>query len=124
MIVVSALVWWALWRDDFDGMRTEYSIKKRERLDFEEFYAQFYAKSGLPKATVSRILDITAEQFGLPAGCIRPSDNLLQTDLADTIYYVVEIAEEFGFPQPTHVELLDLDGSFDCLLYTSPSPRD
>ena len=116
MIVVTPLIWWLLWRGDFDGMRTEHEIKKRPKLKFDEFFARYYANSGISESTVESILAITAEQFGIPIGCVRPDDNFLQTDLADTMYYIVEIAEEFEFSRTRQEELASLDGTFDNIV--------
>ena len=77
---------------------------------------QFYANSEIAPSVVSRILNITAEQFGVDKGSIRPGDNFLQTNLADTIYYVVEIAEEFELSRSRCDELEQLDGTFDNIV--------
>jgi hypothetical protein len=110
------LVWWAMWREDFDGMRTEAQIKKHAKLSLDDFYAQFYSDSGISPTLIRRILNISAEQFGISMGCIRPTDNFLQTNLADTMYYVVEISEEFDLPRSWQDALADLDGTFDNIV--------
>ncbi len=117
MINATPVIWWQLWRDNFDGMRTEYEIKKRPKLEFDEFYARFYSESGILQSTVASMLAITSEQFGIPTGCIRPDDNFLQTDLADTMWYIVEISEEFGIPKARQDELEVLDGTFDNIVH-------
>ena len=66
MIIATPVIWWQLWRDNFDGMRTEYEIKKRPKLEFDEFYARFYSESGILQSTVASMLAITSEQFGIP----------------------------------------------------------
>ena len=98
MIVFSPLLWWIMWREDFDGMRTESQIKRRSKLTVDIFYEQFYAGSDIPKSTIVRLLEITAEQFGVDRGQIRPDDNFLRSTLGDTMFYVIEISEEFGIP--------------------------
>ncbi len=97
-------------------MRTNAQIRKRPQLSFDDFYGRFYSDSQIPPTVIRRILNITAEQFGMPAGCIRPTDNLLETNLADTMYYVVEIAEEFNLPRSRQDALTDLDGTFDNIV--------
>ena len=34
-IVFLPFVWWAMWREDFDGMRTEAEMKRRPKLTFD-----------------------------------------------------------------------------------------
>ena len=112
MIFFGPLLWSIMWREDFDGMKTESQMRRRNELTVDEFYDQFYADSDLSKSTISRLLNITAEQFGIKRGQIRPEDNFLQTALGDTIYYVVEISEEFRIPD----RITDgdkIDGTFD-----------
>ena len=58
----------------------------------------------------------TADQFGVAAGQIRPDDNFLQTNLADAIYYVIEISEEFGLSTKRLDELEQTDGTFDNIV--------
>ena len=115
-IVFLPFVWWAMWREDFDGMRTEAEMKRRTSLSFDEFYDQYYADSGISRSIVLRILDVTADQFGVAAGQIRPDDNFLQTNLADAIYYVIEISEEFGLSTKRLDELEQTDGTFDNIV--------
>ena len=103
-----------MWREDFDGMKTESQMKRRPKLSIDEFYDQFYADSDICKSTITRLLDITAEQFGVHRGQIRPDDNFLQTTLGDTIYYVIEISEEFGTPKRISDGDM-IDGTFDNL---------
>jgi hypothetical protein len=116
VVLFALLIWWAMGREDSDGMRTEAHIKRRPKLSFEDFYAQYYADSEISPKLIRRILDITSEQFGIPAGCIRPTDNLLKTNLADTMYYIVEIAEEFELPKSRQDTLSELDGTFDNIV--------
>ena len=112
MIFFGPLLWWIMWREDFDGMKTEWRMKRRPKLSIGEFYDQFYADSGICKSTIARLLDITAEQFGIHRGQIRPDDNFLQTTLGDTIFYVIEISEEFG--TPNRISDSDkINGTFD-----------
>lgn len=101
-----------MWREDFDGMRTESQMKRRPKLTLDDFYSEFYADSDISKSTISRLLDITAEQFGIHPGQIRPHDNFLQTSLGDTIYYVLEISEEFEIPNRISNDD-ENDGTFD-----------
>jgi acyl carrier protein len=112
-ILLGLFVYRAMWREDFDGMRTEAQITNRKLLTVDDFYQQYYADSGIPLTVVSRILDITAEQFGIPQGYIRPEDNFLQTDLGDTIFYVVELSEEFGLSKARQDTCAEIDGTFD-----------
>ena len=93
--LIGLLVWRAMWREDFDGTHTEARIKRRPELSFDDFYAQYYAHSEISPLLIKKLLDILAVQFGIPAGCIRPTDNLFQSNLADTLTNVVEIVEEF-----------------------------
>jgi len=124
LIIFGPFVWWAMWREDFDGMRTESEMKRRPKLSLDEFYDQFYATSNVPRSVVSRILNITGEQFGIATGQIRPDDNFLQTDLADTMYYVVEIAEEFELSRSRQHELEQTDGTFDNIVrYVARQPE-
>lgn len=111
MIFFGPFLWWLMWREDFDGIRTESQMKRRPKMTLDEFYNQFYADSDISKSTISRLLDITAEQFGIDRGQIRPADNFLQTNLGDTIYYVIEISEEFGIIDRVSDD--DVDGTFD-----------
>ena len=103
-----------MWHNDFDGMKSESRMKRRPKLTLDEFYDQFYADSEISKSTISRLLDITADQFGIHRGQIRPNDNFLQTSLGDTIYYVVEISEEFQIPDRIS-DADDADGTFDSV---------
>lgn len=112
MIVWGPILWWLMWREDFDGMKTESQMKRRPKLTLDEFHNQFYADSDICKSTISRLLDITAEQFGIHRGQIRPDDNFLQTTLGGSIFYVIEISEEFGIPDRIS-EGGEMDGTFD-----------
>ncbi|WP_373652730.1 hypothetical protein [Schlesneria sp. DSM 10557] len=112
-VLMFPLIRWAMWREDSDGIRTKVQIERRSQLSFADFYAQYYADSEISPWLVSRIRDIVSEQLGIPAGCIRPTDNLLQTNLADTIYYIVEFAEEFELPESRQDTLSELEGTFD-----------
>ena len=124
VIIFGPFIWWAMWREDFDGMRTEARIKKRPQLSFDDFFQQFYVDSDIPPTVISRILNITSEQFGIARGCIRPNDNLLQANLADTMYYVVEIAEEFDLSRSRQHELEQTDGTFDNIVrYVARQPE-
>ena len=116
VIIAGPFIWWAMWREDFDGMRTESEMKRRPKMSLDEFYDQYYANSEIPRTIVSRILNLTAEQFGIAAGQIRPDDNFLQTNLADTMYYVVEISEEFGLSRTRQHELEQTDGTFENIV--------
>ncbi len=111
-IFIGPLLLWLMWREDFDGMKTESRMKRRPKLTLDEFYAQFYSESEISKSTIARLLDITADQFGIHQGQIRPDDNFHQTNLGATIYYVMDIAEEFEIPD----RISDgdkFDGTFD-----------
>lgn len=112
MVCFGLLLWWIMWREDFDGMRTQSHMERRPKLTADEFYNQFYANSDISQSTINRLLEITAEQFGVHRGQIRPDDNFLQTTLGDTIYYVTEISEEFGIPDQI-VDNGEIDGTFD-----------
>ena len=115
-ILFMPFVWWAMWREDFDGIRTESKMKRRPNLSFDEFYDQYYASSEISRTIVSRMLSLTAEQFGVVAGQVRPEDNFLQANLADTMYYVIEISEEFGLSLTRQHELEQTDGTFDNIV--------
>jgi hypothetical protein len=114
--LIGLLVWRAMWREDFDGTHTEARIKRRPELSIDDFYAQYYAHSEISPLLVKKLLEILAVQFGIPAGCIRPTDNLLQSNLADTLTNVVEIVEEFELSSSNLHPPPEQEGTFDNIV--------
>jgi hypothetical protein len=48
----------------------------REDIGKEELYRRYFGKEGLPKAAVFECLDLIEEEYEIPAGLLRPEDEI------------------------------------------------
>ncbi len=116
---LAALVWYAMWREDFDGMRSSWrfhrELKKRQPLTFDEFYRRFYQASEIDEQIVRRMLELHLEVFDVKPTLMRPEDNLSRIfEFPFDVELIERIEEEFGFTFGSD-DLATLDGSFDSL---------
>ncbi len=65
----------------------------RDRMQFEEFYAQFYVNSGLSEAVVFKLLEFVALTSGIEYKLIRPEDSLAAFPKGSLKKHVLEFAE-------------------------------
>lgn len=65
----------------------------RERMQFEDFYAQFYVKSDLSEAVVFKLLEFIALSSGVEYKLIRPEDPLDAFPKGSLKKHVLEFAE-------------------------------
>ena len=77
--VVGPIIYWLMWREDFDGIQSEWrykrELKQRDRLSLDEFYEQFYKSSGVDRELVVRMVQVFADAYLVDAQYIRPHDN-------------------------------------------------
>lgn len=65
----------------------------REPMVFEEFYAQFYANSGLAEAVVFKLVEFVSLSSGVEYKLIRPEDRLDDFPKGSLKKHVLEFAE-------------------------------
>jgi hypothetical protein len=91
-------------------------LKARPRLSDEEFYAQFYAGSGIPKDIPARVRRYLAE-INVLADRAVPADNLsLLDDELDLSDILLELQEEFGV-RFREVDYAAVDGTLNNLIW-------
>lgn len=64
-----------------DALRSRFA--GREELCKDELYARYYQKDGLPKQDVLQCLELMESEYEVPAGLLRPQDNISM--LADPV---------------------------------------
>lgn len=67
--------------------------ESRERMQFEDFYAQYYANSGLAEAVVFKLLEFISLSSGVEYKLIRPEDVLDAFPKGSLKKHVLEFAE-------------------------------
>jgi hypothetical protein len=67
--------------------------ESRERMAFEDFYAQFYKDSGLSEAVVFKLLEFVSLSSGVEYKLIRPEDSLDSFPKGSLKKHVLEFAE-------------------------------
>jgi hypothetical protein len=117
-IAVSPIIWWLVWRDDFDRvqsqLRFEQERQTREPVFASQFYDHYYQGSDLDRDVVNRFLSLCADQWSIDAALIRPTDNYFRIYDADAAVFFDELKYRFGI-EPRDGELENIDGSFDSL---------
>jgi hypothetical protein len=119
VLVASPIIWWLMWREDFDGIRSEWFYnrerKRRQFLSPQQFYDQFYRSQGIKKETILRLLELHAEVWEVEPGLIRPHDNYSRIyGGADDGELIDRIKSDFGVAIPQE-DLPTIDGSFDSI---------
>jgi acyl carrier protein len=118
LAVALPLIWWLMWREDFDGIQSEWRYnrerKKRERLSLRQFYERFYETSGVDSDIISRLLSLHAEHFQIDPEILRPTDDYFRIAGGDEAVFLAELKSEFGITIPDD-DLKDIDGSFDSI---------
>lgn len=116
---LAAVIWLAMWYEDFDGMRSSWrfyrEVKKRSPLEFEEFYREFYAGSGVDEQIVRRMLEVHGGFASVKPERIRPDDNFARVFDLPFDEVLQDIEEEFAI-RFRDEDLPNLDGSFDSLV--------
>jgi hypothetical protein len=112
IIAIAAVATWIsfaperrFWRD----------VARRDTLNDEEFFRQFYGECEVPRELVLRLLPKYSREFGFDPGKLRPLDRppaLIELDTGD---FIVEIEREFGLKIPDQ-DAEQLDGSFDSIV--------
>ena len=115
--IISPLIFWLMWREDFDGMQSEWryyrACKSRQPLSPDEFYEEFYLSSGIEKCTVAGLSEVCVEVYGVKAELIRPEDNYPRAyDGDDELIEAIEA--RFGIDVKSD-DLSAIDGTFDSL---------
>jgi hypothetical protein len=118
--VLSPLIIWLMWREDFDGIASECryrrALKLRDALTAHEFYGRFYERAGIDSEIVSRLLVVIADFYQVDATTIRPEDNLPAIDgHACDDELVDRLEQEFRIQVPMD-DWPGIDGSFDSLV--------
>lgn len=96
-----AFIWWAMWRENFDGIRSEFEyyrdVKKRPCLTPEEYYRQYYATSDIPRETVDRFMCMQTKFWQEPLETMRPEDDffMIYAGADFTADWLVEVENEF-----------------------------
>ena len=103
---------------DESERRFEYYHKKEDRIPFDLEYFNKITKGGLPNKTLNVALAGTGVGKSLFM-CHMAASTLMQGK--NVLYITLEMAEE-KIAERIDANLMNL--SIDCLLYTSPSPRD
>jgi hypothetical protein len=120
LIVALPLIWWLMWREDFDGIQSEWrfkqDLKKRQRLSSSEFYENYYRTSGVDSELVSRLLRLFADQVSIDPGLIRPTDNYFRIYDSDATEFLEALRGGFGVSFSDR-ELEDIEGSFDSIVF-------
>jgi hypothetical protein len=117
LVIASPLIGWLMWREDFDGMRSEWlwrlERKKRKPLSTQQFYEQFYRTSGVSEQIVARLLALQANYWKIDAAIIRPEDDYPRI-FCDDGEFVKRIESEFEVTIADR-DLEQVDGSFDSI---------
>lgn len=96
----------AMWRD----------MRRRPKLDDEEFYVRFYREAGIPKEVTVRLRALYAQQLGISR--VFPEDRA--ADFDDDLDFgelLIEVAEEFGIDfSDEEAQTLADNGTFDALV--------
>jgi len=119
LVIASPIIWWLMWREDFDGMQSEWRYnrerKTRDFLSPTQFYERYYKSSGVQKETIVRLLALHAEFLEVEPELIRPHDNYPRISSgADDGEFIARIESEFGIQIPLD-DLAMIDGSFDSI---------
>ncbi|MGI8977701.1 MAG: hypothetical protein ACR2FY_00600 [Pirellulaceae bacterium] len=116
-VILGPLIFWLMWREDFDGMQSEWryyrACKSRQPLSLDDFYAEFFASSGIEKSTIGGLKEIVAELYGVQGPLIRPEDNYPRIfDADDELIEAIE--GRFGIAMKND-DLSRIDGSFNSI---------
>jgi hypothetical protein len=120
LIVAGPLIWWLMWREDFDGMQSEWrfkqDLKQRHHFSQSEFFDEFCQGSAIERQVIIRLLLLFADQFDIDPTLIRPTDNFFRIygDL-DAVEFFEALRREFGVSFSNR-ELEDIEGSFDSIV--------
>jgi hypothetical protein len=119
LVVASPVIWWLMWREDFDGMQSEWRFNRERRtrqyLSPQQFYDQFYKSSGIKKGVVFRLLALHAEIWEVEPGLIRPHDNYPRIyDGGDDGEFVDRVQSDFGVTISDE-DLATIEGTFDSI---------
>lgn len=118
VVSLSPIIYWLMWREDFEGMRSEWQFnrecKRRDRLTSGEFFDHFYGASGVPKDVIARLLELHARIWGVDSELIRPQDNYPQITghFVDAESTFLAFAMEFGIEIPG-TDVSRISGTFD-----------
>ena len=117
LAIASPLIGCLMWREDFDGMRSEWrwrrERKKRKRLSVQQFCQQFYLTSGVSEQIIARLLALQANYWKIDAALIRPEDDYPRV-FGDDGAFVKRIELEFDITIADR-DLEKVDGSFDSI---------
>ena len=114
------LIWYAMWREDFEGLRSASRYRRdlanREPMDEEAFFEHFYAGSRIDKELVYRFLRFQADFWSVPVELIRPHDdyNLIMGD-GDADDFISALEREFSI-HVSNDDCQELNGTFDSLV--------
>jgi hypothetical protein len=118
-LIALPIIWWLMWREDFDGMQSEWrhkqDLKTREALTPDQFYERFYASAGVKRDIVHRALKLHACFWEVDAELIRPQDDYLRINGGDGSEWIEEIEVAFGLTIPDS-DLEMILGSFDSVV--------
>ena len=117
MVTLGPLIFWLMWREDFDGMQSEWRFhrdcKTRQPLSLDDFYVQFYASSGIEKGTIGSLIEECTKLYGVKRELIRPEDNYPRIYGADE-ELIEAIEARFGIDIKND-DLSQINGTFDSI---------
>lgn len=115
--ILGALVFWIMWREDFDGMRSEWRYyrdrKSRKPLSLDDFYERYYTSSNIEKGTIEQLAEVCAELYRVKTELIRPDDNYPRIFGCDE-ELIDAIESRFGIAMKDD-DLSQIDGTFDSI---------
>lgn len=93
------------------------NLRDRPKLNDDEFYDTFYAKSRIPKHLAVQLRRSLEKEYGLEFGALHPTDNLFYADVEiDLFDAIVQVSREIGIVVPND-RIKKLDGTtFDSIL--------
>ena len=117
--IVMPLMWWLMWREDFDGTQSEWryrhECKSRDYLSPIQFYEQFYQPTDVQEDSVLRLLSLHADFWQVDPRLIRPHDDYCRIfGNAFDAEFIYKIESEFGI-SISDDDLATLDGTFDSI---------
>lgn len=119
---IGPLIWWLMWREDTDGMRSEvlyaYHLAKRDAVDAHSFYLRYYADSDIEEELVRRFRRFQANFWGVKEDFIRPWDDYIHSVGGGSANaFVLALEKEFGF------RYSDTDPLFKTLFLPGATPH-
>ncbi len=119
-VLISPLIGWLMWLEDFDGWRSDRvyrrELRQRDRLTPHQFYERFYGTSGIDERLVVDFIDFNARFWGVDSERMRPEDNYPAIDgHCQDDEFIKAVERAFGVSIPVE-DYPEIDGSFDSII--------